>query len=286
MVDLEHFKGYYDRAKYLQDNSNLGGKPYNSGDPLMDNNPIYDCVERRYAGFSNVPQDYFLRHENPKWYKQTEERKQVILNYQSHDTVTQWWMLLVHRCTGSGASFGPDHGYRNSIVHHLPVLIYIDHMIQTMLEWKQNNIPMFTSIGNQPPAPKKGVSNVDFLTNEAPNLLRTLYLHVGNSDRKWTHKEVVDFLNDYNIQEGHRRFNFAYSAFAMDLSDYYPELVDEDSHCYIGNNAKRAVKEVFGHQRFDEAMDILRDTTGGKPKDLEDVLCDYVRYLKGYTFNE
>lgn len=294
--EMYPFLDYYHKAKWLQDNCNLGDLSYTGieatmivNDELMMNNKIYDCVNRRYAGFSNVPQDLVLGIKSPKLRKMDPLKQEIVAGYvpwEKRSMNNNWWMLLVHRITGSGASFGSDHGYRNSIVHHFGLHYRVSTMKQLMEQWRDNKLSMFTSIGNQPPAPKKGTSNVDFMLNEAQDLLWSLEDAMRASGEKWTHKMVVDYLNQYNLRVGHRRFNFAYSAFAMDLSDYYPGWVDETSHTYLGNNAKRAVKEVFGHQRFDEAMEELAQATGGLYKDLEDVLCDYVRYLKGYTEND
>ena len=46
----------------------------------------------------------------------------------------------------------------------------IKEMSEDMVKMKAQG-PIFTSIGNQPPAPKKGTSNVDFMTKELPQLI-------------------------------------------------------------------------------------------------------------------
>ena len=296
------FTEYYFKARWLQTNCNLGNKPYtgpeadmNVHDKLMQENEIYDCVNRRYAGFSNVPQDLWFRAETPKFGKLGQSHQNLIAAYQTQqwDIVTFWYALLVHRITGSGASFNVDHGYRNSVVKHLGTCTNIDQMYDQIRSWSRRGVPMFTSIGNQPPAPKKGVTNVDFLLNEAEKLLHTLYWHVWERKGCLGHKDIVDFLNAYNIEQGHRRFNFAYSAFALDISVYWPEFVNELSHTYLGNNAKRCAKQLFTKTErisdelfFDAVMDQLAKDTGGLPKDLEDVMCDYIRYINGYEANQ
>ena len=140
---------------------------------------------------------------------------------------------------------------------------------------------MFTSIGNQPPAPKKGVSNVDFMVNELPEVINkfTDFLLL----KRRGHKEIVDHLNEHNKKAGHRKFNFQYAAFSMDCSDYFPENADVDSHTYLGNNAVRCMKKLSKGWKDDDFMDLLREKTGGKPKDLEDVMCDFVRFGQNYV---
>ena len=284
---LVHY--YYPRAKWLQDNVNWGtldykGKEANEvvNDELMQNVEIYDCYQRAAAGFSNVLQDLRYGEFTPKWRWQDKERRDItkINNSINWDFKTWLYVFMCHRITGSGASFVEDHGYRNNIMQHWGKHDTIDNMIADLHYNRNMKNSIFTSIGNQPPAPKKGVSNIDFMINELPNLLDDVvdFLYA----RKRNHKEVVDFLNDYNIKNGHRRFNFAYTAFSLDLSDYFPEIVDEDSHTYLGNNAIRCMKRLGG-SNSDTFMDMLRDKTGGKPKDLEDVMCDFVRFGQNYT---
>jgi hypothetical protein len=80
---------------------------------------------------------------------------------------------MCHRITGSGASFENDHGYRNNIVQHWGKHRDIKDMAEDLVETKESGKSMFTSIGNQPPAPKKGVSNVDFMVKELPDLIHS-----------------------------------------------------------------------------------------------------------------
>lgn len=285
---------YYPRAKWLQNNCNWGDKSYtchdadvNVNDKLMQSVDIYDCFTRDAAGFSNVPQDLWYGSSTPKFLKMSEDRKQVCLDNEGYDrTVEQWlYMFMVHRITGSGASFEDDHGYRNSLVQDWGQLVEIDDMRDSIRERKASGKPLFTSIGNQPPAPRKGVSNVDFMVDELPQLIRMLVDWFDTLGREATHMEIVDFLNDYNLKVGHRRFNFAYAAFSMDVSDYFPNLCNEWSHTYLGNNAARCAKTVanVGQNQHEYFMTWMAGVTGGKPKDLEDVLCDFVRFGQHYV---
>ena len=52
----EDFLAYYQKAKLVQEHSNLGGNPYvgSCGDDLIENVTIYDTVERQHAGFQNT----------------------------------------------------------------------------------------------------------------------------------------------------------------------------------------------------------------------------------------
>ena len=242
---------YYPRAMWLQQNCNWGQNSYTGpvadaeiNDPLMQNIEIYDCFSRDAAGFSNVLQDLWFKHSTPKWHHQDRQRHELIWGYDTSNwQLSMWlWVFMAHRITGSGASFQEDHGYRNNIVQYFGKCDNIWQMVDMMRAWKAEKKSMFTSIGNQPPAPRKGTSNMDFLIHEAPMLCLKLSHMIDHKDGLNTHKEVVDYLNEYNLSKGHRRFNFAYAALSMDISDYFPEFIDPKSHTYLGNNAKRCLK--------------------------------------------
>ena len=281
---------YYPRAKWLQENVNWGPLKYRDpkadqiiNDNLMQDIDIYDCFTRNAAGFSNVIQDLKFGSKTPKWHWQKEDRRRISASNDNikWDLHTWLYVFICHRIMGSGASFEDDHGYRNNVVQHWGIHRDIQDMTQHMVEFKASKLPMFTSIGNQPPAPRKGVSNVCFMTKELPDLIARLTDWIYASKRD--HKGIVDYLNRYNMEVGHRRFNFVYAAFSMDCSDYYPELVDEDSHTYLGNNAIRCMKRLSIGWKPDDFMNLLRERTAGKPKDLEDVMCDFVRFGQNYV---
>ena len=283
---------YYPRAKWLQYNCNWGKLSYTGpeankeiNDPLMQSIDIYDCFSRNAAGFSNVLQDLKFGITTPKWHHQDDNRHKIIRSYSTPpkwDLKTWFYVYMCHRFTGSGASFTADHGYRNNAIQHWGTLESIEEMKEDMIKNKANGKALFTSIGNQPPSPRKGVSCVDFMCNELEPLLDRLidWLHTG---QKKTHKEIVDFLNEHNIKEGHKRFNFVYAAFSYDLGDYHKNLVDDMSHGYFGNNAVRCMKLLSSGYTTDEFMDLLCERIGGAPRDNEDVMCDFVRFGQHYV---
>jgi hypothetical protein len=281
---------YYPRAKWLQDNVNWGPLHYkhdesdkNVNDELMQHIDIYDCYTRNAAGFSNVLQDLKFGSKTPKWHWQDKNRRAISASNDgiNWDINTWLYVFMCHRIMGSGASFESDHGYRNNVVQYWGKHRDIKDMSEDLVATKASGKPMFTSIGNQPPAPRKGVSNVDFMVKELPDLISRFT--DWTMEKKRGHQEIVDFLNGYNKEVGHRKFNFVYAAFSMDCSDYYPDLVDKDSHTYLGNNAVRCMARLSKGWKADDFMDLLREKTGGKPKDLEDVMCDFVRFGQNYV---
>ena len=292
---LVHY--YYPRAKWLQENCNWGKLSYVGpeanaavNDPLMQQIDICDCFSRNAAGFSNVLQDLKYRSDTPKRHHQLNNSSLGKNHWDLVDSyITDTWDLktwlfvyMCHRTTGSGASFTRDHGYRNNAIQYWGKLSSIDEMIEDLKQRKASGQALFTSIGNQPPSPRKGVSCVDFMADELPKLLDELidWLHAGE---KKTHKQIVDYLNEHNLREGHKRFNFVYAAFSYDLGDYHKDLVDDMSHGYFGNNAVRCMKVLSSGYTTDEFMDLLCERMGGAPRDNEDVMCDFVRFGQNYV---
>lgn len=305
------FLDYYKKAKTVQDNCNLGGQPYvgSCGDDLIENVHIYDTVERQHAGFQNMLQDLWFGSKAPKYYKWDEEHQARNQSYDDQHkfwTRREWlWIFMFHRITGSGASFEADHGYRNSVIPHLAKLQTCEEMAQ----WVQNNddIPMFTSIGNQIPMfPSKRLwadlnkSGFEYKTPGKLWLVECMTDLVDDTwqfvdqirheeQRKVNIRELVDFMCEWNRERGMKRFHFQFTATAADLADYYQDMVEPLSHMYYGKNAKESMDmfaEKLGRYKkdlyYDYVMEAAVRDTGGAPRDLEDVMCDYIRFVENY----
>ena len=90
-IEMTHyypeFLRYFELAKDQQSQCNLGTIPYQEsqmGDALLENVELYDVVERKYAGFSQIVNDVFYgwSDEHPYWHKMqsghhTKQRKTV-----------------------------------------------------------------------------------------------------------------------------------------------------------------------------------------------------------------
>lgn len=274
--------------------------------PLVDDQlcqwvTIYDCVERRFAGFSNALQQVRLGSANPKQWQAAPEFDGVQM------PLTAWlYVYLLHRVTGSGASFSADHGFRNSIVADA-VRAYVrnDRMPDFVYNTMAAGRPIFTSIGNQippfaKPPPRYGRGS-EWYVHET---MLALIIDLNHKLRAWQQagdtpvgiKTVVDWLSDWHRSSGIRRFLFVHTAFAMDLAEYHPHLVDPHSHCYFGANAKRCAALVFERARgmstdsfHDAVIDRFRHDvkamlpeTPAFPMSLEDVLCDGIRWIRNY----
>lgn len=294
---FKDFLSYYSKAGRVQTLCNIGGYWYEGscGDELMEKVHIYDTIHRRHAGFQNMLQDLWFGSSAPKYFKWSPEHKERNDSY--NENHGRWgdreWMFifLTHRITGSGASFEHDHGYRNTILPELAKLDSVDEMV----DWITNyDGVMYTSIGNQIPAfpkptPRFKTGGKYYFACYAKWLIEGVYKFL-NKKQSSTIREVVDFMCEWNRNAEIKAFHFQYTAFAADLADYMPELVKEGSHMYYGKNAKEAMNlfarkprsRMTRDQFYDIVMDEAVAKTGGYPKDLEDVMCDYIRYVENY----
>lgn len=297
------FIAYYHKAALLQGrNEGLVLGDIKVDDPLMMNVHIYDCVERRQAGFSNILEDLHGKR-SPK----TLARLPKIRD--DHDKLVMRFFHLFHRFTGSGASFEEDHGYRNSLIPHLldNVLGEIDlsessedimsHLVIYIADYSDK---MVTSIGNQPPSLKNKDPEkyrlamqyyfdnfaIDFIKDYSKYLVAYYY----NCGGKMPIKKAVDFCCKWHKDRGFKQWKFVLTAFVMDDAEYYPEEVDPDSHCYFGANCLKAFELMFTKPQkklnkqlwHDQCMEIIVKNTGGQPYSLEDVACDMIRYWTEY----
>ena len=288
---------YHDRAKALQDR-NLGLKPpeFRCGDDLQDHVTIYDNVERRLAGFSNVLESVWYGPQAPKVAKNIAAGRDTTCYKDSFDQDTWLYLFLIHRLTGSGASFEHDHGWRNSIVPYLchktswirPSNGHISNLIASY------DKPIFTSIGNQippfnKPNPPYATGGKEFLCEHAPKLAVATLHWLQQGPRKGI-KETVDWILSWMTQHGFKRYKFVLTAFAMDIAEYMPDYVDPNSDVYHGKNAEEAMELIFNlnpslksHKaKYDTATRVICDLKDTWPMDTEDVMCDAIRWSESY----
>jgi hypothetical protein len=322
------FIEYYRRALELQ-RRNLGLTFTPVNDDLMNAVSIYDTVNRRYAGFSKVLEDLHYGPE-PIKYRQARSKKAYTFTH------AQWqYIHLVHRITGSGASFEKDHGYRNTIVFEVADAMEqggIDLAKEVVLKWDRESKAMFTSIGNQippfnKPTPPFTRGGIEYLVNYAPRIAHDYASWLVDQARAGNRigiREAVDYVLDLQSSLGLKRYAFVLTAFVMDSAEYFPYLVDPSSHCYYGKNCQESLEligEIDGRKEdgYDLIMDSLcsdcesimaqfiadRQMAGqptpetlplvadvpvrkgtfkaARPYDMEDVACDYIRYIENYV---
>lgn len=287
---------YQNKASRLQD-MNLGiDRRATVHDDLMDQVHIYDTVNRRYAGFSNVLESLWYGPNAPKAKKNAEMGWNTVSYRDKFSRGAMAYLMLIHRITGSGASFDWDHGWRNTIVPHLAENADSMTQISQLIELWDG--AMFTSIGNQIPPfnkPRRLTSGGrEYLIDLAPELVIRTFHWLHDQKAPAGIQETVDKVLDFQEELGCKCFKFVLTAWVMDLAEYFPNLVDASSDCYHGKNAVEAIELIFdsskrpkgmNKQRFyDRATRFFADTFNSHPMDIEDsgCGCDFIRWVENY----
>lgn len=310
---FEDFVFYYQKAQVLEDkNLLLAPATSKTGDPLMDSVTIYDTVHRRHAGFSKALEDVHgcrVRKDLVKYSNWSRVFDSKVFHF----------LHLFHRFTGSGASFQPtllpdgsrnpgEHGYKNNHVEALcqsghTVWTFGDDPLKAMISYIVNcKTPMVTSTGNQPPSLKNGdptkyrLAQQYYFDNFAEPFVKDYMTFLINNEYQNNKpigiKEAVDFCCNWHKERKFKRWHFVLTAFVMDTAEYYPELVDPTSHCYYGANCIKSFNLMFDKEKGDPKNDqfyencmtqICNRLNNANPYDVEDVCCDYIRYIKEYV---
>jgi hypothetical protein len=283
-------------------------------DPLMKNVELYDVVERKYAGFSQIVNDCFYgwTDKHPYWKKMevekvTTQRIEVATSWSAGQAMkkfglSDWlYLFILHRVTGSAINYATKPtGYHNTILPVLSNCSNIKDMTDVVRGYKKT---FYTSVGYQFPAFPKPPADSGFkrggdyfLCEYAPKLAQELarFLYGGHritqSPRRHTLREVGDFMLDWNTSHGLRRFKFQYSAVVADIADWFPEYVHRESSFYYGSNAVECIKYLATPKVrmkeidfLDAVMKRVYKDTGSVPYNAEDVCCDYIRYVENYV---
>lgn len=317
MIETTHyydeFLRYFKMAAKQQELCNVSDKePYGMiahedsdiPDDLMRHVHLYDVVERKYAGFSQIINDCFYgwSEEHPYWKKMeagvaTRQREQVAKDWTGKHkdfSLPEWlYIFILHRVTGSAINYGTKpSGYHNTILFNLHQCKTIEEMTKMVNHYP---VPFYTSIGYQFPAfpkPPQGTSykrNGDYyLTEFAPRLARDMAEWLESGGKREL-REIGSFMLDWNVKNGLRKYQFQYAAVVADIADWYPQYVQKWSPFYYGTNAvecisylanptKKVKKEVF----LDAVMEKIFIDTGSYPYNAEDVCCDFIRWVENY----
>jgi hypothetical protein len=280
MSNLDNFLQYYQKAKKMQELKfeNVQWNESDINDDLVWNIPIYDVVNRKYAAFSSLLEAIKKQENDPKgngkYFIESKEIKNI-------DFIT---LCYLFRLCGSGINYVPKkdspfntHGFGNFWIVDL-----LKNGITDSYIWI-DNLPdnKFCDVkGYLLPMIKGGLNN--FIKKESIDLINNIYNYIIKE--KVGIKDVVDYGNSYLLKKGYKRQNFVLTAFAMDLAEYFPNIVDRDSDVYVGSNAKKCLKLILPNLKEDKAIRYLCEITGGfsKPYDMEDVACDFIRYLDNF----
>jgi len=305
---------YFNLAKDQQEKCNVSLKPpygmishaeSDMNDDLLHHVELYDVVERKYAGFSQIVNDCFYgwTPDHPYWEKMqagkiTSQRDIVAHNWTGKHAdfkLPEWlYIFILHRVCGSAINYSTKpSGYHNTILFGLHNCKNIEDMVEMV-----NNYPssFYTSVGYQFPAfpkpPESGRYKKGgdyYLSEYAPRLARDLaeFLEKGGERSL---REIGSFMLDWNVKNDLRQYHFQYAAIVADIADWYPQYVDKTSPFYYGTNAVECISylakpltKMKPEMFLDQVMERIYVETGAYPYNAEDVCCDFIRWVENYV---
>jgi len=235
--------------------------------------PIYDMLDRKYAAFSSFPEALRLRESDPKGYG---------IKYKDHNVqegIDHLMLLYLFRLCGSGINYKPQsHGFGN---------FWISNMVlegkYTYKEWL-NSIPEAKFSDNKGyMLPQFTIGLRNFILQHSEDLVAYMYDAMLSRTTPMSIIELVDTGNAWMNNLGFNKTTFVLSAFAADVAEYYPKLIDQWSMIYAGTNARRCIRAIFGKSSQFDAIDFLSKRYNATPYSIEDSrLCDPVRYFLEY----
>jgi len=293
----EEFLHYFDIAKWQHENCNLGTKAYSEtpfDDDLVKNVFLYDVIERKYAGFTQLILDMWYPFEyHPYKHKMDDKRKKLVDSFDTSLWYLDEWLYVffIHRLTGSGINYSlSDSGYHNSPLLHFTNCDTIEEIREAYLNISG---PKFTSMGYQIAAfPKpKGLYTRGgdyFIAEILPDLCRK-FADFLYKKKKTSFRKMMSWLESYNQERGFRVFRFQYAATLADIADFFPKYVHTDSHFFYGKNAMECLNYMAERPKgqkpldfYDEITERILADTDMVPYNSEDVACDCIRWIENY----
>jgi hypothetical protein len=306
--DLLEALDEYDKRSLLMQNHGMLKMPYDGdlyqdvNDDLIYHVPIYDTAHRRFAAFCAFTEAV--------WYKEEDPRK-MGHHFTHHDIKDEfdWFMLFyLFRLAGSGINYIPryktDHIKDILGTHGFGNFWIVDSILKeryTWPEWKEdlrNRITPFTDNKGYllPQFTFEGETRGHlrrFILDHAEGLVRHIYEAVKLN--RLDIYQVTDLGNAYLKDQGFKKQNFVLTAFAADLGEYFPTMVNPRGWVYAGTNAVRCIKAIFPKvsskvnefEYINEVLQFLSNRYNLNPIDCEDSrACDVVRYFQEYQSDD
>ena len=272
-------------------------------DDLLEQVHLYDVVERKYAGFSQIVNDCFYgwTEQHPYWKKmeagQTHRMREMVAKdwtgKHSDFDLPEWlYIFILHRVCGSAINYATKpSGYYNTLLIHLNQAKDMEGMTKLVKHYPN---PFYTSIGYQFPSFPKPLAGYKrggdyYLCEYAPRLARDLADFLQNGGKKDL-REIGEFMFNWNYANGLNAYRFQYAAVIADIADWYPHFVNKESMFYYGTNAVECIsylakptKKMKQEEFLDKVMTRIYEDTGSIPYNAEDVCCDYIRWIESYV---
>ena len=304
----DEYLRYFALAAKQQELCNFGTTSYidsNVDDDLMHHVELYDVIERKYAGFSQIINDAFYgwTDKHPYWHKMqtghiTNQREVVAKDWTGKHKdfkLPEWlYVFILHRVCGSAINYATKpSGYSNTLLFNLHKAPTIEKMTEIV---NKHPKPFYTSVGYQFPAFPKIPTGSSYkrggdyyLTEYAPRLARDLAEFLERGGKKDL-REIGAFMLNWNVENGLRQYHFQYAAIVADIVDWYPQYVNAESMFYYGSNAVECIsylgnptKKMKQDEFLDRMMTKIYEDTGSFPYNAEDVCCDFIRWVENYV---
>lgn len=299
---LEALDEYHHRSM-LMENHVIEKKPFSGdfqsavNDDLILNVPIYDMGSRKYAAFCSFTEAVWRKEKdvkgNGKYFSHHEIKNEL-----------DWFMLFyLFRLCGSGINYKPKsndlfssfhgtHGFGNFwIVNSITECKYthqewLDDLRALNKPFTDNKgylLPQFSFDNLQSNHLKK------FILEYSKELVKHLYDFASTGQ-----KDIYQITDEGNVwlnSRGFKKQNFVLTAFAADLAEYFPKMVNRFGMVYAGTNAQKCIKAIFPKinkkvSEFEYVNDVLQFQSKRyslTPIDCEDSRnCDLVRYFQEY----
>ena len=281
---IENFIHYFRKAKMKQAQLYERALITNEdiGDDLINNVPIYDVVNRRFAAFSSFPEAIYHKDKDPKGngvrFRANTVPKDI--HFAS--------LLYLFRLCGSGINYKSDHGFGNFwIVNCIERGMYRRDAWITELPAKG-----FCDVkGYMLPMIKGGMYGY-IKSRQAYDLVDSIWNYITDGGEAREIADIVEYGNAILTTNGYKRQHFVLCAFAMDLAEYFPSLVRRDSDVLVGSNARKCLKMIFpdvkgigtNREATNECLQYLCNITNNVNfrYDMEDVACDFIRYIENF----
>jgi hypothetical protein len=193
--------------------------------------------------------------------------------------------------TGSGINYAKSpSGYHNTVLPELYKAETVKDMAKIVREHKGTK---YTSVGYQFPAFPKPVAPFTkggdyFICIMVPKLIQKFVPWLTKAPTK-NFREIGDWLFKWNAGNGLRAYKFQYAAVIADIADFYPHLVNLHSPFYYGTNAVECIKYMAVPKKrmreldfLDAVMEMAVHDTGHSAYNVEDQMCDCIRWIENY----
>jgi hypothetical protein len=298
---LEALDEYHNRSMLMEKHviekqSFIGNLEKAVNDDLIFKVPIYDMGSRKYAAFCSFTEAV--------WKKENDVKGNG--NYFAHHDIKEeidWFLLFyLFRLCGSGINYIPKsndlfsdfvgtHGFGNFWI--------VNSILQnkfTNKEWYndlKNTSKPFTDVKGYllPQFSFDGLNGghlKKFIMEYSYDLVYDILNFVQEGKKEIY--QITDFGNKWLNDKGFKKQNFVLTAFAADLSEYFPNYVDPKSFVYAGTNAQKCIKAIFpkikkisDFEYINSVLAFQSNRYSLNPIDCEDSRnCDLVRYFQEY----